>query len=124
MLKSEMEFSLADDEQCQRLAYRTAVHGIEARIAGKQVQPVVDISVSGCAFQISNGFATHEGDVFPIQLEVKGRAIITNLRAKVIRITPRGVAACNFVNLGERQEYALDKLVLEIQKRIIEKKKM
>ncbi len=124
MLKSSFEFSLAEEDQGQRLAYRALVHGIEARISGKYVQPIVDISVTGYAFQCTNGITVHEGDIFPMQLEVKGRPIIMNLRAKVIRVTSRGVVACNFIDLSERQEYALDKLVLEIQKRFIEKKKM
>ncbi len=122
---SKFEFTLAEDEQGQRLAYRALVHGIEARIgANKATLPVADISVSGCAFQLCEGFSTKEGDILPLQLEVRGRVIIAQLRAQVIRVTGRGMVACTFMNLSERQEYALDKLVLEIQKRLIEMKKL
>ncbi len=123
-MSNKYDFSLDDDDQGQRLAYRAMVQGIEARInGGKSTYEVVDISVTGCAIQLPQNINLAEGATFAVQLEVRGRSILTSLRAKVIRVTPRGVVACNFVGMNERQEYALDKLVLEIQKRIIEANK-
>ncbi len=122
---SKYDFSLSEEVQGQRSAYRALVHGIEARVNTDAVlQPVVDISVSGCAFQLTPSFTVKENDELLIQLEVRGRVIIAQLKVRVIRVTAQGIAACNFINLSPRQEYALDKLVLEIQKRIIEMKKL
>ncbi len=118
--KSRFSFTLAEDLQGQRHAYRANVHGINVRLNnGKTTYKVVDISVSGCAFQMPQKFLA-EGNEFILQLEVSNRVILAGLRAKVIRSLGNGLVACNFINLSERQEVALDKLVLEIQKRIIE----
>ncbi len=125
MLESKYDFSLEEDAQGARNAYRAMVQGIEARINNaKSTYEVVDISVSGCAIQLPASINLAEGASFNVQLEVRGRAILTALRAKIIRVTPSGVVACSFVNMNERQEYALDKLVLEIQKRLIEANKV
>ncbi len=122
---SKYDFFLEDDMQGQRNAYRAMVQGIEARINnGKNVYEVVDISVTGCAVQLPQSINLAEGASFNVQLEVRGRTILTALRAKVIRVTPSGIVACNFVGMNARQEYALDKLVLEIQKRYIEASKL
>ncbi len=125
MSESKYDFSLEEDAQSARNAYRAMVQGIEARInGGKSTYEVVDISVSGCAIQLPANINLAEGATFTVQLEVRGRSILTALRVKVIRVTPKGIVACNFMNMNERQEYALDKLVLEIQKRLIEASKI
>ncbi len=125
MSELKYEFSLDEDAQGPRNAYRAMVQGIEARINNaKSTYEVVDISVSGCAIKLPANINLAEGATFNVQLEVRGRSILTALRVKVIRVTPSGVVACNFINMNERQEYALDKLVLEIQKRLIESQKI
>ncbi len=118
--KSRFAFTLEEDAQGQRHAYRANVHGIEVRLNnGKSTYNAVDISVSGCAFQMPQKFLA-EGNEFVLQMEVGGKVILAALRCRVIRSTANGLVACNFFGLSERQELALDKLVLEIQKRIIE----
>ncbi len=122
--QSRFSFTLNEETQSQRHAYRTNVHGIEVRLnKGEHVFNVVDLSVSGCAFQMPKKLLA-EGQAFTLQMEVRQRVILADLRAKVIRSTDGGIVACNFLELTERQEYALDKLVLEIQKRMIEVSKL
>ncbi len=118
--KSRFAFTLAEDAQGQRHAFRANVHGITVRLNnGKSTYNAVDISVTGCAFQMPQKFLA-EGNEFALQMEINGKVILAGLRAKVIRSTATGLVACNFFGISERQEVALDKLVLEIQKRIIE----
>ncbi len=121
---SRFAFTMDEDGQTQRHAYRTNVHGIEVRLnRGNNIYKVVDLSVTGCAFQMPKKILA-EGHILTLQMEVRQRIILADIRARVIRSTDRGIVACNFVDLTERQEYSLDKLVLEIQKRIIEVSKL
>ncbi len=113
------DFSINEDDNVNRHSYRAHVYGIEARVnRGSRCYNLADISVTGCAFRVSNvPWAVDER--LKLQLEVKGRVIIAGLEARLVRVTPNNVVACSFERLTEKQEYALDKLVLEIQKRII-----
>ncbi len=122
--QSRFSFTVDEEGQGQRLAYRANVNGIEARLnKGADVYNVVDLSVTGCAFQVPKKILS-ENQTITLQLEVRQRVILADIRAIVIRSTSQGIVACNFLELTERQEYALDKLVLEIQKRIIEVNKL
>ncbi len=117
--KNAFDFTLGEDENTNRHAYRAHVYGIEVRAnKGKESYTLVDVSVSGCSFR-STDMMFNTGDYVFLQLEVKGRVILAGLEAKVVRLIGEDVVACSFDGLTEKQEYALDKLVLEIQKRII-----
>ncbi len=124
MKKSSFDFTLPEDKQGQRHAFRANVHGIDVRLnKGKNIYHIVDISVTGCAFQMPQKFFAI-GNEFILQMEVSGRVILAGLHARVIRSTAQGLVACTFLKMSERQELAMDKLVLEIQKRIIEVSKL
>ncbi len=113
------DFSINEDDNINRHSYRAHVYGIEVRVnKGPRCYNLADISVTGCAFRVSN-VPWAIGDKLKIQLEVKGRVILSSLDARLVRITPNNTVACSFDRLTEKQEFALDKLVLEIQKRII-----
>ncbi len=119
MASKQYDFSINDDDNINRHSYRAHVYGIEARINKEsRCYNLADISVTGCAFRMNN-VPWSVGERLRIQLEVKGRAIISGIDARLVRITSNSIVACSFEKLTEKQEYALDKLVLEIQKRII-----
>ena len=52
-----------------------------------------------------------------------GDMSLGDLKAKVMRVLDRGIIGCNFLTMERRQEIKLDKLVLEVQKRLIELRK-
>ncbi len=102
-----------------RHAFRAHVYGIEVRVnKGKEAYTLMDVSVSGCSFKVP-AMLYNPKDVLFLQLEVRGRVILTGIEARVVRIISEDIVACTFKGLTSKQEYALDKLVLEIQKRII-----
>ncbi len=116
---SNFDFTLGIDEEPQRHSYRAHVYGIEVRLdRGEESYNLMDISISGCAFRApENVFDV--GDQLCLRVEVKGRVILAGIEARVVRFLDNDIVACAFDALTQKQEYTLDKLVLEIQKRII-----
>ncbi len=108
-----------DDEGGKRHAYRATVSGIKVRVnKGADFYDLEDLSATGCSFAVPNMTFT-EGDAISLQFMVRSRVILAGLEAHIVRIVRENIVACSFANLTSRQEYALDKFVLEIQKRII-----
>ena len=61
---------------------------------------------------------------FSFDLLLNKRLFLGDLKGKVMRvITEKGIIGCNFDGMERRQEIKLDKLVLEVQKRLIELRK-
>ncbi len=117
--RNAFDFTLGEEENTHRHAYRAHVYGIEVRAnKSKETYTLMDVSVSGCSFRAPE-MVFNVKDVLFLQLEVKGRVILAGIEARVVRIISEEIVACTFEDLTEKQEYALDKLVLEIQKRII-----
>ncbi len=119
MQEKQYDFFIDEDGNSNRHSYRAHVYGIEARVNKKSTcYGLSDISVSGCSFKVPM-IEWSINERFVLQLEVKGRIILGGIKARMVRATQNNVVACSFEGLSEKQEYALDKLVLEIQKRII-----
>lgn len=111
-------FSLEQPES-QRDAFRALVRGLQVRILeNNAVHDIHDISGIGCRLDACNETYT-TGRILHLHLEVKGKVILADIQARVVRCTPDAIVACSFQELTRSQEYALDKLVLEIQKRQI-----
>ncbi len=105
-----------------RKAYRVSIPGLKVIIKGRDDDyQAMDISAGGVAFSFSEkdkpGLAT--GREIELSLKIKNRVFLENLRAVVIK-SRDDFAACEFRDIPFRQEVLLDKLVLEVQKRMIE----
>ena len=121
-----MDFDIKmDGDDKLRQAYRTRVPGLDVRIitkAGPQDFPVSDISATGFAFADSpRNYSS--GMVFSFDLLLGKKLFLGDLKAKVMRVLDKGIIGCNFESMDRRQEIKLDKLVLEVQKRLIELRK-
>jgi len=121
-----MDFDIkVDEEDKLRQAYRTRVPGLDIRINTKKGPldfPVSDISASGFAFE-DNPRGYSSGLEFTFDLLLSKKLFLGDLKAKVMRVLDRGIIGCNFMEMDRRQEIKLDKLVLEVQKRLIELRK-
>ena len=122
-----MDFEIkVSEEDKLRQAYRTRVPGLDVRVitqSGPQDFAVQDISASGFAFA-DNPRAYSSGMTFSFDLLLNKRLFLGDLKGKVMRvITEKGIIGCNFDGMERRQEIKLDKLVLEVQKRLIELRK-
>lgn len=115
----DIQFSLKSSAPVQRGAYRAMVRGLHVRIEDDDAQyPVHDISAVGFSM-VSPSPLYEVGRILKVRLEIRNRPIVYGIEAKVVRWIPSGLVACSFHSLTRQQEYALDKLVLEIQKRQI-----
>jgi len=121
-----MEFEIQmDNDDKLRQAFRTRVPGLDVRVitqAGPQDFSVSDISALGFAFADKpRNYSL--GMIFSFDLLLNKRLFLGDLKGKVMRVLPEGIIGCNFEAMERRQEIKLDKLVLEVQKRLIELRK-
>jgi hypothetical protein len=121
----DFDIKLGNDDDKLRQAYRTRVPGLDIRVetkAGVQDFPVLDISASGFAFADSpRGWSP--GQEVTVELLLGKKLFLAEIKGKVMRVLDKGIIGCNFMGLDRRQEIKLDKLVLEVQKRLIELRK-
>lgn len=122
----DFDITMPGEDEKLRQAYRTRVPGLDVRIvtkAGEQDYPVLDISASGFAFADSpRGWSS--GQEFQFQLLLAKRLFLDEVKGRVMRVIgEKGIIGCVFHDLDRRQEIKLDKLVLEVQKRLIELRK-
>lgn len=119
----DFDFTLPSDIEGERRAFRTSVPGLAASVAGKDgTFPVENVSAVGIAMQ-APGHAFAEGEDLRVDLLIQGRPYITALPAKVARLGEGGLVGCEFASPDFWQEARLDKLVLEVQKRMIAQRK-
>ncbi|MGE4551946.1 MAG: PilZ domain-containing protein [Desulfovibrionaceae bacterium] len=115
----DFDIKMAGDGDTARQAYRTRVPGFEARFAQKpQPYPVKDISASGFAVDDpTKNFK--EGQILDLEFLLNKKLFLGGLKAKVVRVVPNGIIGFLFEDMDRRQMMKLDKLVLEVQKRLI-----
>lgn len=102
----------------RRQAFRAVPPGVTARVRETLDSfDVNDISAGGVCMTVPE-VVFAKGRTLRIDLLIAGRLFLPDLEALVVRAVP-GECACAFQNLTRRQELKLDKLVLEIQKREI-----
>ena len=122
-----MEFDIAmpSEEDKFRQAYRTRVPGLDVRFMTKtgviECQ-VRDISAGGFAFA-DEPRSYSNGQELVVDILLAKKLFLGDIKAKVMRVLDNGVIGCNFKEMDRRQEIKLDKLVLEVQKRLIELRK-
>lgn len=116
---TEFHFVQSTGREGERQAYRTVVPGLVARVSGTDgAFPVDNVSAGGIAMLApGNDFAA--GESLTLDLLLLGTPYIIALPARVVRLGVDGLVGCAFSPLDLRQEARLDKLILEVQKRLI-----
>ncbi|MEG2172310.1 MAG: PilZ domain-containing protein [Desulfovibrionaceae bacterium] len=118
----DLSFSLIQVNPVQRSAFRAMVKGLFARFTDGARFDVHDISASGCSLAMPL-HAYVVGHEFTLDLMAGDKVLLAALQARIVRLIPDGLAACAFMNVSRHQEFKLDKLILEIQKRKIAQRK-
>ncbi len=121
----DFDIKMPGDDEKLRQAFRTRVPGLDVRLmtkAGVQEFQIRDISSTGFAFADSpRGYSS--GQELVVDILLAKRLFLGDIKAKVMRVLDNGIIGCNFAGMDRRQEIKLDKLVLEVQKRLIELRK-
>lgn len=119
----DFQISIPDEEEQLRKAFRTKVPGLTVRFPSlNRALDVMDLSATGFAvLDPENGF--QEKQTVEIELLIKNKLFISGASALVMRCLDNGIVGLNFVDLERQKQIKLDKLVLEVQKRLIALKK-
>lgn len=118
----DIEISTGGDDQLRK-AFRTKVPGLNVRFpALEKTFEVKDLSATGFAvLDPDKGFK--EGQSLDAELLINKKRFLSGINAVVMRVLDNGIIGINFVELGRQKQAKLDKLVLEVQKRLIELRK-
>ncbi len=117
------DIDLPNGDDQLRKAFRTKVPGLSARFPGlKKIYEVKDLSATGFAVLDKEG-TFKEGQAFEIELLIKKRLFLDGAKTEVMRVLDNGIIGINFIDLERPKQAKLDKLVLEVQKRLIELRK-
>jgi len=115
----DFSFTIAGDEKQQRRAFRTNVPGLEIWIPARNLRyRVGDLSALGLAF-VDKSRSFREGETLELDMFLNKKLFLAGLKIRVMRVLDNGIIGCNFEGLDPRKEARLDKLVLEVQKRMI-----
>lgn len=118
----EFDFTIEGEERPRR-AFRARVGGLDARVhTHDRAYPVKDISATGLAL-LDETQSFRQGESLVLDLEIHHRPFLRDMPVKVIRVLDEGVVGLDFAGLDRRMEQRLDKLVLEVQKRLIDLRK-
>lgn len=109
----------ADESDLKRAAFRAAIPGLEMleRKSGRSYS-VKDISATGLGASDPEK-SLSQGVRYEVDLLINRKPYIEGVAVKVVRQTQSGTAGVIFDGLDRRQEASLDKLILEVQKRLI-----
>jgi len=115
----DFEISIPEDEEQLRKAFRTKVPGLKARFPEqKRVLDVMDLSATGFAvLDAEKSFS--EKQTVEVELLINKKLFLRGISALVMRVLDNGIVGLNFVDLERQKQIKLDKLVLEVQKRLI-----
>lgn len=120
---ADFSLNMPNEDDRLRQAFRTRIPGAEVRIIGTSREyQVMDVSATG--FAVSNEDKSFkEGQEFVVDFMLNKKPFIAGAGIKVMRVLDNGIVGCNFLGLDRRQQIRLDKLVLEVQKRLIAMRK-
>jgi len=114
-----LDFHLAQNSRHQRGRYRVAMQGLSLYLEDvAQAFEISDLSAGGCSLRASAALLA-VGRIFNGDLHIGETSYLVDLKIKIIRHIAYNSVACAFQTLSRQQELALDKLLLEIQKRSI-----
>ena len=109
-----------DSGNKERSAFRAGIPGLVMKVEGySESFDVKDISAKGIAFYAEENVFELETQ-FEVDLILFGRDILLGLTVRAVRDIGKGLMGCIFIDIDKYQEERLDKLVLEIQKRMIQ----
>ncbi len=111
--------------ETRRKAFRIAIPGLKVLVMDWDMEfKATDISAGGVSFSLSEQESPYlsVGQEILISLTIDNKLFLQGLRASVVK-AGKDFAACRFVDIPLRQEALLDKLVLEMQKNMIELKR-
>lgn len=115
----DFEITIPEGEETLRKAFRTKVPGLSARFpALDKTMDVMDLSATGFAVMDSEK-VFKENQTLEIELLIKDKLFLRSMNACVMRVLDNGIVGMNFADLDRQQQIKLDKLVLEVQKRLI-----
>lgn len=107
----------------RRQAFRAVPPGLTVRQEGTLDSfGVNDISAGGVCIAMPE-LRFEKGRLLRLDLLIAGRLFLKGMESLVVRAVP-GECACAFQNLTRHQELKLDKLVLEVQKRDITRRRL
>lgn len=113
-------FNLPGAENQKRNAFRATIPGLEAYVQEREKFYVIkDLSATGMGMQADRDGEFTAGESFTFDLYLNKKLYLGGLEAKVMRISDQLIAGCIFEEPPPRKEARLDKLVLEVQKRLI-----
>jgi len=119
----DLSFSIGNGDDTQRRAFRAKIPGLTVHLAKTDtVYKVADLSAMGLAF-FDDARAFDEGEPVTFDLLLNNKVFLSELKAKVMRVLQNGLVGCDFEINDHRKEARLDKLVLEVQKRLIAMRK-
>lgn len=118
----DFQISTGGDDKLRK-AFRTKVPGLSVRFpAVKKVYEVKDLSATGFAV-LDTEKVFKEGQLLECDLLINKKLFLGEVKAEIMRVLDKGIIGINFVELARQQQVKLDKLVLEVQKRLIELRK-
>ena len=118
----DFDFTLPEESSAKRQSFRVTVPGLEIRIKEKKTYyPVRDLSAGGVSFA-SGQHTFRMTEMVLLDITLNKKLFIPEVEAKVVRVG-KGVTAVAFQKMEFEKECKLDKLVVEVQKRVIELKK-
>ncbi len=118
-LYDSLDFHFESTSPLQRGSFRVAVRGLRLHVNDlRQSYPVRDLSAGGCSLNApARDFALRR--ILTADLHVGDTPYMEGLTLKTVRHIEENIVACAFQSISLKQEYALDKLLLEMQKRSI-----
>jgi c-di-GMP-binding flagellar brake protein YcgR len=122
-MAKEYKFKHDTDAPARRRAFRAKVPGLSALAkATEKHYTVEDLSALGFALRDPED-ELQQGDELNLDLFLAEKLVLEDVKAKVMRMDEDGLIGLNFMELDEKAEVRLDKLVLEVQKKIISMRK-
>jgi len=119
----DFKISIPSADDRMRQAYRTRVPGFFACFPEVDAQcPVKDLSATGFAI-VDEQHRFTEGNEYKAELRIKEKVFLDEFTVKAKRVLDNGLVGFTFHKLDRRSQLKLDKLVLEVQKRLIAYKK-
>lgn len=117
------DISFGDSEERARQAFRTRVPGLDVKFheSGK-VYGVKDLSASGFAV-LDEPRGLKAGGHYEVSLYLNRKLFLGQVMVSVVRALDNGIVGLTFDELKRQQAIKLDKLVLEVQKRLIQLRK-
>lgn len=117
------EIKMSNEDDSLRKAFRTKVPGLTVRFPSmKKLFEVKDLSATGYAIlDPDKGFK--EGQAVEVDLLINKKLFLSGVKSEIMRVLDNGIVGINFVELERQKQVKLDKLVLEVQKRLIELRK-